>query len=363
MINLRSLSPRFRFDPLAHGLPPREVLDARRHRPPLPAYRLKEAQAIAAAARQDGDWQPAAAYVAAAGDDWDDRWRRAEFLQAVARDEDGWADAWVDAWCQAQPEDCDAATLHASLMVHKAWRIRGSGYAHQVPYARMAQFRALLPASIEAARRAAQLAPENPGPWVVMVTAARGARYSPDDFQPLWAELTARAPHHYEAHWQALQFWCAKWAGSDSLMLRFAEQAVDCAPEGSPLAAMYLHALQELKERHGSVRLTRGRKALLARTAASLATVPADDERMPPVRHLLAYHLGRAGLHDAALDQFRLIGPYCGAEPWNGGGDPAKVFDQARARSARWARNPYPGPDGPTATRRADVRRVPDTHW
>ncbi|MFI9123114.1 hypothetical protein ACIGW0_27605 [Streptomyces bikiniensis] len=54
---------------------------------------------------------------------------------------------------------------------------------------------------------------------------------------------SARAPHHYEGHWQALQYWCAKWYGSDRLMMRFAGRAVRKAPQGSPLTGMYLHAL------------------------------------------------------------------------------------------------------------------------
>lgn len=347
------------FDPARYGLPGREELDTSRGGPELPAYEIKAMQAIAAAA-YEGDWRPGAEYVEDAGQDWDTRWSRMELLQAIARE----SDAWVESWRAARPESCDAATLQASRMVHQAWEIRGSGYAREIPADRMARFRAMLPAAIEAAQQAATLAPQNPGPWVVTVTAARGARYTPDQFALLWTELVSRAPHHYEGHWQALQFWCAKWAGSDMQMLAFAERAVDHAPPGSPLAAMYLYALRELETRNGVLQLAAGQRAMLQKVATSLQTVPADDERLPRLRHLQAYYLVRAGLHDAALQQFRLIGRWMGAEPWASMYGSVQAFDLARAKSARRARNPYPDGDTVRAARNSDERRrAPNTHW
>ncbi|WP_431677748.1 hypothetical protein [Kitasatospora sp. KL5] len=57
-------------------------------------------------------------------------------------------------------------------------------------------------------------------------------------------------------------------------------------------------------------------------------------ERLPALRHLLAHYLARAGRHDLALEQFRLIGPWCGAYPWTRTNDPIGAFDTARAISA-----------------------------
>ncbi|WP_225660226.1 hypothetical protein [Streptomyces sichuanensis] len=323
------------FVPAEYGLVPREQLDPRRAGPPMPAYRHKEKQAIADAS-WEGDWRPAAAYVEAAGQDWDERWSRLEFLQQVADD----GDAWLDDWRRAQPESCAAATLHAQMLLHHAWRIRGTEYADKVPAERMRLFRELLPDSMRAARAATLLAPHDPSPWVVMVTAARGLRYQPQHFRPLWQELVARAPHHYAGHWQALQYWCAKWYGSNKLMLEFAEQAVRHAPAGSPLAGIYLHALDELAERSGTsaLRTSRRTKRLLEDVARSLHQVPGDDERLPRLRHLLAYYLGKAGRYDGALEQFRLIGPWCGAEPWAEKGDPVSAFDLARGIAAKKAK-------------------------
>ncbi|MCX2180755.1 DUF4034 domain-containing protein [Streptomyces sp. SKN60] len=300
-------------------------------------------QAVADAA-WGGDWRPAASYVAAAGDDWDARWSRTEVLQEIA----GQGDSWVEKWRYAEPENADAATLYASLLLHRAWQIRGSGYADEVLDSDMNRFKAMLPTAMGAAVDASKLDPRNPGPWVVMITAARAMSYSHQQFRTLWEELTARAPHHYSGHWQALQYWCGKWHGSNRLMLAFARRAVDRAPAGSPLAGVYLHALQELDKRGGTGGLrARRSRAVLARVARSLGQVDPDDEALPRLRHLLAHYLLKAGSHEAALEQFRLIGRWCGASPWTGTGDPVAAFDHARAVAATRAK-PRTGSRGTT---------------
>ncbi|MCX4775539.1 hypothetical protein [Streptomyces sp. NBC_01264] len=323
------------FEASSYGLPPREALDSERPGPRAPEHRARERQAVADAAWQ-GDWKPAARYVREAGDDWDARWDRLELLQHVA----GTDSAWLDTWRAAEPGSCDAATLHASLTVHRAWAIRGSGFVNEVQASDMQRFRAMLPAAIEEARQAALLDPADPGPWVVMVTAARGAQYGHAQFKPLWEGLVARAPHHYEGHWQALQYWCAKWFGSNRRMMRFARQAVRKAPAGSPLAGIYLHALSELSARSSavSVPVTPVTRGLLKRTAASFEQVAPDDERLPLLRHLLAHYMLQSMMYGPALEQFRLIGPWCGAEPWRKAGNPVMAFETARGRAVKLSR-------------------------
>ncbi|MEU6512402.1 hypothetical protein [Streptomyces sp. NPDC046942] len=326
---------RARFDPAAYGLPPREQLDAGRASPPLSAHRAQAINAVAYAAR-NGDWRTVAAYLEEAGQDWDERWSRLELLQQLA-DQD---DTWLKDWRTAQPKNCGAATVHAQLLLHRAWAVRGSGYVRTVSANRMARFVLLLREAMDAAEEAAPLASDDPGPWVVMITAARGLRFKHDKFQQLWLELFKRAPHHYMGHCQALQYWCDKWAGSDKLMMDFAERAVHRAPTGSPLAGIYVLALDELTERSGHAALPSSRvaKDLLESVARSLNQAPDDDERLPRLRHLLAHYLVKAQCYDAALEQFQRIGPWCGAEPWTKHGHPAAAFDRARATAARRSR-------------------------
>jgi GNAT superfamily N-acetyltransferase len=326
-----------RVRPEDHGLVPTEELDPRcgwaPEAPELTARRRRVADAA-----WDGDWQTPASYVAEAGQDWDERWSRLQLLQHLA-DQD---DTWLEKWRTERPTDGDAATLYASLLVHRAWQRRGSGYANEISDQAKAEFKALLPAGMEAARAAAALAPHDPGPWVVMVTAARGLNYKNEQFQPLWQGLHARAPYHYDGHWQALQYWCAKWHGSNRLMMQFAEAAAVASPPGSPLAGMYLHALNELRKRKAALPAGREAGDRLEAVHRALATVPADNDHLPPLRHMLAHQLVTVGRYRAALEQFRLIGRWCGAFPWTEQADALTAFDDARrlaaARASRASR-------------------------
>jgi len=326
---------RARFEPTEFGLAPRARLDPDRAGPPLSGERAEAVPAVMAAARL-GEWQPVAAYVEAAGRDWDERWYRQELALTLADENDG----WLEQWRRARPDSCTAATVHALLLVQRAWAIRGSGYAHSVPANRMAHFRVGLQAAMDAAREAAALADEDPGPWVVMVTAARGLPYEHDEFQELWEGLVTRAPYHYAGHLEALQRWCAKWDGSDELMMRFAERAVHRAPAGSPLAGIYLYALDERTSGSDPRAFPSQRAAgeLLESVAHSLSLVAPDDPRLPCLRHRLAGRLMEVRRYDAALEQFLLIGPWCGAKPWTDAKDPVAAFDTARGLASTRSR-------------------------
>lgn len=197
----------------------------------------------------------------------------------------------------------------------------------------MAQFQQLLPASLYAAQEAARLAPDDPSPWVTMVTAARGLALPHDEFRRLWNELTARAPHHFFGHLNALQYWCAKWCGSDRLAHRFAQEAAASAPAHTLLSVLPLEAsFERALQGPGPVPLAgRNPKSEIDAVLNAVAAVPADDPRLPLVRHPLAAALVLAGRGREALEQFRLLEPWVGAEPWTYHADPVAAFDRARA--------------------------------
>ncbi|MFG2692824.1 hypothetical protein [Kitasatospora sp. NPDC048407] len=322
------------FDPRQYGLVPSAELDPGRAGPPLALLRRKELEALADSCLAGG-WRAAAAYVVAAGEDWDERWSRLDFLTRVAAERD----EWLTAWRESGTEACAATTVYARLLVQRAWEARGSALAHQVPAGHLTAFKSLLAEANTAAREAAVLDPRDPGPWAVLVTTARGVPLSNRRFRALWQELTARAPHHVGGHWQAMQYWCAKWHGSDAQMLRFAEQAVRTAPAGSVLPGLYLQALTELEQRHGLYGLPdAGRLGeLLPAVASALDAVPTPHDQLPLLRHLLAHFALVARQPALALEQFRLLGPWCGAHPWTSTSHPVRAFDHARAVAATHA--------------------------
>ncbi|MGX4733606.1 hypothetical protein [Kitasatospora griseola] len=328
------------FDPGRYGLVPSAELDPGRAGPPLPLLRRKELEALADSCLAGG-WRAAAAYVAAAGEDWDERWSRLDFLTRVAAERD----AWLTEWRASGTEACAAATVYARLLVQRAWEARDSALAHRAPAGRSsdaegpAGFKAGLAEANAAAREAAELDPRDPGPWVVLITTARGVPLSHRRFRALWQELTARAPHHVAGHWQAMQYWCGKWHGSDAQMLRFAEHAVRTAPPGSVLPGLYLQALTELELRHGPLGLPAAGRLheLLPAVASALAAVPPRHDQLPLLRHLLAHFALVSRQPALALEQFRELGPWCGAHPWTSTPHPVRAFDHARAVAATHA--------------------------
>ncbi|WP_327373189.1 hypothetical protein OG393_04150 [Streptomyces sp. NBC_01216] len=127
-------------------------------------------------------------------------------------------------------------------------------------------------------------------------------------------------------------------------MMRFARDAVRKAPAGSSPAGISLHALSELTWRSGPSVLsaTPAARARLGEIARPFAEVAPDDERLPALRHLPARFMLRSRMYAAALEQFRLIGPWCGAGPWREGGTP---WRPSKARAA--PRRSWPAPPPP----------------
>jgi hypothetical protein len=311
------------IDVAAYGLLPRADLDPARGGSPVPEV----AEAVRAA--REGDWRPGAALLAAAGQDWDLRWDRLSALASVASQDE----RWLNAWRAERPKDPDAAAVYAQALLYRAWDTRGDGWAKDVPAERMAQFSQLLPASLYAAQEAAALAPHDPSPWVTMVTAARGLVLPHEEFRRLWSELTARAPHHFFGHLNALQYWCAKWCGSHRLAHRFAQEAAASAPAHTLLSVLPLEAsFEQALQGSGPVPLAgRNPKSEINAVLNAVAAAPADDPRLPLVRHKLAAALVLAGRGREALEQFRLLEPWVGAQPWTYHADPVAAFDRARA--------------------------------
>ncbi|MEU8773396.1 hypothetical protein [Streptomyces sp. NPDC048606] len=317
------------FDAAAYGLVPRERLDGSRSGPPSdePALRLAVDAAL------NGAWEPAAGLLAETAErqDWEERWRLVEVFADLAVDDEH----WLRVWRAKRPQDADAVVVHAHALLLRAWAARGEGYIDRTSAEQVARFHELLPTAVYAAQEAARLAPRDPSPWVTMVAAARGMWLPHDEFRGLWSEVTSRAPLHYDAHWQALQYWCAKWHGSHRLMFDFAKRAAASAPAGSLLSALQLHAVYEAVLQDGDAAYrTWATKAVLAGVRADLAQADPQDRRLPAIRHLYAAVLVKTGRYAEALAQFRLIGGWCGAAPWTDAQDSVAAFHHARGLAA-----------------------------
>ncbi|PBC78067.1 uncharacterized protein DUF4034 [Streptomyces sp. TLI_235] len=337
------------LDPTAFGLPARADLDASRSTAPDAS---DEAAERAAAAAETGDWRPFAAHLAEAGDDHELRHLRIRDLAERAAEEDG----WLRAWRAEQPDSPDAAIVHATALVGLAWNVRSSLRASEVSREQFASFHRILGEAEEAFDRAAELAPEDPAPWAERIPVAMGLGWSHERFDAVWQEVVRRSPHLFTAHLNALQYWCAKWRGSHELMTDFAGRAAASAPPESLLAGLPLLAVHELEITQDTYAAWRTPEARAAadRLLAALETVPADDHRVPRMRHLLAYALTFDERYAEAVEQFRLAGRYIGCQPWSYSSDRVARFCEVRNRAlVGWEKAGRPTAPDRSATARA----------
>ena len=275
-----------------------------------------------------GDWGPArdvlreTRHITPA---WDRRSHRVRVLaEAVANS------AWVERWQVLEPLNPDAALLRAQVETVRALRGSNSETAAE---------------ALERCRHAAEMAPEDPTPWVVMLTLARaadrGLKTGRDEFWRRWQEMRARDTLNRDGHHEALIYLFATWCGSHAEMYDFAYWLAREAPPGSPLAVLPLVAHAEVYraatvgvERHmqPSPHAHWGRDLVSADVARVLgswlasASVPhaqADLDRNY-LLHAMVFS-GRVDT-DEARALFDAIGSHAMRAPWSYTGDPESSF-------------------------------------
>ncbi|MEV5868171.1 hypothetical protein [Streptomyces tendae] len=270
-------------------------------------------RACRAAAR--GRWEPAAQLFGDAGQDWERRSLYAQRLGDVAA---RGSDRWLKEWTKARPEDPDAALAVARARISYAWELRGAAYADWTSQSQFDSFHRELLTSQEDIGRVAALHPGDPAPLVAELWTARGLGYSHAEMDALWSQITDLAPHHFEAHTSALQYWTAKWRGSHQLAREFAEKSAAGAPPGSLLAVLPVIAWYEShKDELGPVGYCPPDiRALVDAALTDAALADPDPPRLAEVRHLLGYFLYLQGRYRAAREQFRHVDGFTEALPW-----------------------------------------------
>lgn len=272
----------------------------------------------------NGSWQPAARVLAETGQDWE---RRAQRLDALVR---GGDDAWLRTWLAKRPRSADAVLCRASWQVRYAWKLRGSARASATSRQQFVDFHQGLVQAEKWTREASELAPQDPTPWQVLITIARGLGYEHDQFAELWDGLVARAPLHRRGHEEALQYWRPHWAGSYPEMIAFADEAAAKSPS---LAAVRLEAaLESSGEDDDAWRAPAVAEAVDA-LLAWLEGEGADSPWASSERAYAALALVRAERYAEALEQFRVLGPRADAWVWRRLGDPRTCFLMVRAKA------------------------------
>ncbi|WP_073793579.1 hypothetical protein [Streptomyces uncialis] len=290
------------------------------------------ARALDAARR--GSWEPAAALLARtrAAADWQLRSDHLTGLVTLALHHVG----WLEDWFRDRPADPGAALVRAELAVRRAWEIRTMTGPGTIPREQFEAFRTALADAAPLLRAAAELGPDDPTPWGILLTHARGLGAPREVFEEYLAQGQVRAPHDLALHERALPYLSDKWFGSYAEMFAFTRSAAGSAPEGSPLRGLPLWAVTEYSleytVRDGEGPVPRALvQAAVADGVELSARFAAGDPMAAGLRNHLALALFRSARRPtAALETFRLIGTDARALPWTYLGAPRETFIEAR---------------------------------
>ncbi|MGA5699147.1 hypothetical protein [Peterkaempfera bronchialis] len=292
-----------------------------------------------AVARDDmaqGRWTTARELLAGTGQDWDRRSHRLAVLAEPA------TAGWAKDWLLAEPDSADAAVLDAYATVLLA----GRGKAQ--------------PATAQAAcLAAARQAPEDPTPWVALLTLGRSPGLEEDLLFSCFEQVRGLDPWHRDAHHLLVAHLAEQSSGPPAddpghPVYGFADQAAEDCPAGSPLALLPLVAHLERYRvlAAGGVLPTdparlpywsspRARRGLDAAFAWWLEGGQGTHARLKADLNHLAYAKVLEGRLVEAAALFHAIGPHATEEPWcYGGRDPRKAFRAARDQAVGLAPPP-----------------------
>lgn len=306
------------------GLPPRAALSVQR--------RTGNAAVDAAVeSTRDGQWEPAAELMAEHYGEWDNRAAAVKLLGETAAHDDG----WLNTWRAARSDDPHLAPVDCEGLTALAWRLRGSARAKDTTAEQFNHFHRVLTRAETSANQAIKSLPGDPTPWATLATIARGLSYDHRAFDRVWRGIVERAPLHRYGHETALQYWCAKWRGSEERMWAFAEESAAKSPS---LAVLVLHAALESGNRK-AWRQSNVRDALdlLLRSLAS----DIDGVHVLADLSWAACALVESDRAAEAVPIFRRLGTYAGGLPWRLTGKPTYFFNEYRTRACKAAGNSY----------------------
>ncbi|WNZ12621.1 hypothetical protein [Streptomyces sp. 11x1] len=183
------------------------------------------------AGRSRPPWEPVADLLRTTGRDWD---RRAHRLAVLARRLPA---AVPQRWTADRPDDGDALTLRAFVESHRT----------------AATDRAAVRRAEHACLSAAEACPEDPTPWLALLSLMDTCAVPVKDAVPVWTEAVDRAPWLRTSYHRLLRYLSPRAHGTVPDMMDFAWQAAARAPHGSPLALLPVAARVELMaHRQGS---------------------------------------------------------------------------------------------------------------
>ncbi|ELP71067.1 hypothetical protein ACKI1I_40310 [Streptomyces turgidiscabies] len=293
-----------------------------------------------ASARQDiviGRWQGLRDLLRASTVDWSMRGHRVRLLaQACANS------TTVESWLAADPRSVDASVLRAATETARVFGLAiAAGRGVPIAVER-------LDTVVTACLQAAEAYPEDPTPWISLISVARlyPSGVQQREMARWWDELHARDPYSVEGHLQVLHYYSARWHGTHGYMYGFARDAADVAPSGTPLPVLVQHArveeyrylLDAAKGRRDAMRLGPhwdhdGAVNDVRRSWERWIQARPDTPVLPSeLRELncLAHAACLAGATDITTALLRMQGRRATRTPWSYTGDPVKQINKWR---------------------------------
>ncbi|MGW4866807.1 hypothetical protein [Streptomyces chartreusis] len=237
-------------------------------------------------------------------------------------------------WARMDPDNATALVLHAWSTLFRA---RATGNAEGVSKVR------------KDCLHAADLAPQDPTPWIVLLELGRLERHDPGDVFQVWNEVVLRDRWNREAYLSMTRYLTPDEGGSRLQVLEFVDSLRARVPANAPcvvteLTSQVLH--------YQSIQARGGVEGLMARNFWTdihvSATLDRAAQHWPQPSffshaatladlNTLAYALMAANRRRDAFPVFQAIGGVVTHWPWQFEGDPVTVFKhmQARAKSAK----------------------------
>ncbi|MFI1169046.1 hypothetical protein ACH4UM_37155 [Streptomyces sp. NPDC020801] len=278
-----------------------------------------------------GRWQGLRELLRDTGADWAVRGHRIRLLaQACA------GSSTVESWLAAEPRSADALVLRAATETARAFTLAISA-GRGVP---IEQDR--IDSAVLACLRAAEACPEDPTPWISLISVARlyPAGVRRQELARWWDELHRRDPYSVEGHLQVLYYYSARWHGTHGLMYDFARDAAGVAPPGCALPVLVQYArVEEFRyvldgaggqqsavgfgqhwDHDGTLSDVRRtwERWITGRGQAAVDPVELRD------LNYLAHAACHAGAGDIAAALLRMLGSRATRTPWAYTGDPAR---------------------------------------
>lgn len=145
-------------------------------------------------------------------------------------------ESWVGATGSAA-----SLSLLGAAQTRAAWEIRGRTYASEVDASAWAGFHGGLRQADASLLAAVELDPSDAGPWVGLMTTARGLGMGREALRERFDNAHAREPFRPDARAAMLQGLCHKWGGSHDEMFAFARWIhADAEPDSGALGLIHL---------------------------------------------------------------------------------------------------------------------------